>query len=132
VGITKRFEIGKFEVTQAKWEAVMGSNPSSSRGPSKPVDSVSWEDAQEFILRLNALDPDYRYRLPTEAEWEYAGRAGSAAADVEAADADAYGWFNTNARGESHPVGEKRPNAWGLYDMRGNVQEWAEDWLDEA
>ncbi|HEX4999121.1 MAG TPA: SUMF1/EgtB/PvdO family nonheme iron enzyme [Terriglobia bacterium] len=132
VGITKRFEIGKFEVTQAQWEAVMGNNPSSSRGPSKPVDSVSWEDAQEFILRLNALDPDYRYRLPTEAEWEYAARAGSAAADVEAPESDAYGWFNTNAGGESHPVGEKRPNAWGLYDMRGNVQEWTEDWLDEA
>jgi formylglycine-generating enzyme required for sulfatase activity len=132
VGITKRFEIGKFEVTQAQWVAVMGGNPSSSRGPSNPVDSVSWEDTQEFIARLNALDPDYRYRLPTEAEWEYAGRAGSAGADVEAAESDAHGWFNTNARGESHPVGEKRPNAWGLYDMRGNVQEWTEDWLDEA
>jgi formylglycine-generating enzyme required for sulfatase activity len=129
--VLERFELGKFEVTQRQWEAVMGANPSASKGPTRPVDNVSWDDAQAFIARLNALDPDHRYRLPTETEWEYAARAGSSAPDPAPADSDAYGWFNTNAGGESHPVGQKLPNAWGLHDMRGNVLEWIEDDYDD-
>jgi formylglycine-generating enzyme required for sulfatase activity len=132
VGITKAFEIGKHEVTQAQWESVMGTNPSAFKGPSRPVENVEWEDAQQFIAKLNSLGDGYRYRLPTEAEWEYAARAGTDAAEPGPAESDRYGWFNTNSTGETHPVGEKQPNAWGLYDMRGNVAEWVEDWYEDA
>jgi formylglycine-generating enzyme required for sulfatase activity len=132
VGITRAFEIGKYEVTQAQWEAAMGTNPSAFKGPTRPVDNVVWQDAQEFIARLNTLGDSYRYRLPTEAEWEYAARAGDAGPEPGVADSDRFGWFNTNAGGETHPVGQKAPNAWGLYDMRGNVDEWVADWYDES
>ena len=127
----KGFWLGVTEVTQAQWQAVMGSNPSHFKeaGPNAPVEMVSWEDAQAFIEKLNALDPGRRYRLPSEAEWEYACRAGSTE--------ETYGpweeiaWIQENSGGTTHPVGLKRPNGFGLHDMLGNVTEWAQDtWHD--
>jgi formylglycine-generating enzyme required for sulfatase activity len=125
VQITKAFEIGKYEVTQAQWTAVMGSNPSTIKGDDRPVETVSKNEAHEFIARLNARNDGYKYRLPTEAEWEYAARAGSAV--PQGASLSEFAWFADNSEDETHPVGQKKPNAWGLYDMLGNVREWVED-----
>jgi formylglycine-generating enzyme required for sulfatase activity len=129
VRITKAFEMGNYEVTQAQWEAVMGNNPSHFKGADRPVDSVSWEDAQEFLSKLNARNDDYRYRLPTEAEWEFAARAGTTADN--AGHLDSVAWYSSNSGGQTHSVGEKQANGWGLYDMLGNVGEWCQDWYDE-
>ncbi|MDR1310976.1 MAG: formylglycine-generating enzyme family protein [Burkholderiaceae bacterium] len=142
--IDKAFYLGKYEVTQKQWVAVMGNNPSAFKGDNNPVDRVSWNEAQEFIKRLNQKEGHNRYRLPTEAEWEYAVRAGSSAQyfflkktlgafrgfeNVECP-LDAYAWFKKNAGASTHPVGEKKPNPWGLYDVYGNVWEWVgEYWL---
>jgi formylglycine-generating enzyme required for sulfatase activity len=122
------FELGKYEVTQAQWAAVMGSNPSqfTACGGGCPVEQVSWDDVQTFIGTLNARRDGYTYRLPTEAEWEYAARAGTTG--DYAGNLDELGWYDKNAGGTTHPVGQKRPNAWGLYDMHGNVWEWVSDW----
>ncbi len=127
VRITKGFEMGKYEVTQAQWESVMGSNPSNFRGADRPVERVSWNDAQDFLQKLNSRQDGYRYRLPTEAEWEYAARAGTTGS--YAGNLDAMAWYSINSGGQTHPVGQKQPNAWGLYDMHGNVWEWAQDWF---
>ena len=131
VTINKPFYIGQFEVTQAQWHAVMESDPSQfTDDPNRPVESVSWNDAQEFITKLSAMEPDATYRLPTEAEWEYAARAGSVAAYAFGDDAvqlDAYAWYADNAGNTTHPVGEKQPNAWGAYAMQGGVWEWVQD-----
>jgi len=126
VTITRPFELQTTEVTQAQWRAVMGSDPAHFPGDDRPVEQVSWTDAQEFIRRLNRLDPGKAYRLPTEAEWEYACRAGTTERD----DLDEGAWVHRNSESQTHPVGLKRPNAWGLYDMIGNVWELCADWKD--
>jgi formylglycine-generating enzyme required for sulfatase activity len=128
VRLTAAFDLGKYEVTQAQWQALMDSNPSHFVGPDRPVDSVSWDDTQEFLKRLNAADPTHHYRLPTEAEWEYAARAGTTG-DYPG-ELDQIAWYYSNANQETHPVGQKRPNPWGLYDTHGNVWEWCQDWYD--
>ena len=130
VRISRAFYLGKYEVTQGQWKAVMGNNPSYFKecGLDCPVERVSWEDVQKFIGKLNAMDGAGTYRLPTEAEWEYAVRAGTTG-DRYAADLDAIAWCGlVNYRGRTHPVGGKAPNAFGLYDMIGNVWEWVQDW----
>jgi formylglycine-generating enzyme required for sulfatase activity len=129
VRISHSFEMGKYEVTQAQWEAVMGSNPSYFKGVNRPVENVLWDNAQQFIQRLNARNDGYVYRLPTEAEWEYACRAGST--EDYAVNLDAMAWYDDNSGGRTHPVGHKKPNAWGLYDMHGNVWEMCQDWYSQ-
>jgi formylglycine-generating enzyme required for sulfatase activity/streptogramin lyase len=129
VRITRRFEMGRCEVTQDEWTLVIGKNPSAFefRGGDLPVVNVSWDDTEEFLRRLEMLDPTHRYRLPTEAEWEYACRAGASA---DPANLEDYAWFGDKAFFTTHPVGTKRPNGWGLHDMYGNVAEWCRDWYD--
>jgi formylglycine-generating enzyme required for sulfatase activity len=127
VRISEPFYLGKYEVTQAQWEAVMGTNPSAFTGnPHRPVEQVSWEDVQEFITRLNTQEGWEVCRLPTEAQWEYAARAGTTTDRYEN-DVDAIAWYGGNSGKETHEVGQKRPNAWGVYDMLGNVREWCHD-----
>ena len=130
VQITKGFEIGKYEVTQAQWVALMQSNPSSGKGDTRPVESVSKIEAQDFITKLNARNDGYRYRLPTEAEWEYAARAGMDA--PYSGPLDQVAWYAANSEDETHPVGQKKPNAWGLYDTQGNVREWVSDFYSSV
>jgi formylglycine-generating enzyme required for sulfatase activity len=125
VSITKAFEIGKYEVTQAQWRTVMGANPATIKGDERPVETVGRTDAMEFIGKLNARNDGYRYRLPTEAEWEYAARAGATGASTGPLGDVA--WYADNSGDETHAVGTKKPNAWGLYDMQGNVREWVSD-----
>ena len=127
VRISRGFYLGKYEVTQAEWQAVMGSNPSpfDECGPNCPVEKVSWIDVQKFIAKLNAWEGRQRYRLPTEAEWEYAARAGTSGDRY--GNVDVIAWYKDNSGGRLHPVGGKAPNAWGLHDMLGNVWEWVED-----
>jgi formylglycine-generating enzyme required for sulfatase activity len=130
VSISRPFYLGAYEVTQAQWTAVMGNNPSSFKGLSNPVEMVSWDDVQAFIQRLNAKEGHNRYRLPTEAEWEYAARAGTTGAYSFGDDEDSlgrYAWYWDNSGEKTHLVGQKQPNAWGLYDMYGNVWEWVQD-----
>jgi formylglycine-generating enzyme required for sulfatase activity len=134
VTISKPYYIGKYEVTQEQWYAVMGNNPAYFPERKNPVERVSWDDAQEFIKRLNQKEGHNRYRLPTEAEWEYAARAGSASAYSFGDDTGQlvrYAWYGVNSGNKTHPVGQKEPNAWGLYDMYGNVIEWVQDWYGE-
>ena len=127
VGISQGFWLGKYEVTQAEWQAVIGTNPSRfSTCGLCPVETVSWHDVQAFIEHLNGQAARNLYRLPTEAEWEYAARAGTTGDRY--GNMDAIAWNFGNSEKHTHPVGEKLPNAWGLYDMLGNVWEWVEDW----
>jgi formylglycine-generating enzyme required for sulfatase activity len=139
VRITKSCYLGQCEVTQAEYERVMGSNPCNFKDdPTCPVEMVNWDEASAFCRKLSEL-PDEQavraeYRLPTEAEWEYACRAGTTttwySGDDEAALQDS-SWFKSNAGGATHPVRQKSPNAWGLYDMHGNVWEWCQDCGDD-
>ncbi len=129
VTITKPFYIGKYEVTQGEWQSVMGSNPSyfEKCGDRCPVDSISWFDAQAFAARMNEMEGTNSYRLPTEAEWEYAARAGSNKSRYGPVDEIA--WHRGNDSDRTHPVGGKLPNAFGLHDTLGNVAEWVQDWF---
>ena len=131
VTISKPFYMGKYEVTQAQWKAVMGENPSRFKGDDRPVENVSWEDVQQFIQKLNEREGKEVCRLPTEAEWEYAARADTTTVysfGDNASQLGDYAWYGENSGSTTHPVGDKKPNAWGLYDMHGNVWEWAQDW----
>ena len=128
VTLTKPFYMGKYEVTQEQWESVMGNNPSDTKGTNLPVTDVSWNDCQEFIKKLNGITKG-KYRLPTEAEWEYACRAGittaySFGAKITPKDAN----YDDSGIGKPIEVGSYKPNTFGLYDMHGNVWEWCEDW----
>ena len=136
VRITKPFYLGKYEATQSEWKAVMGDNPSKFTAPMNPVEWVTWEDVQVFLTKLNAVveKQAVKYALPTEAQWEYACRAGTTTTysfGKDTAVAEQYAWFKDNSGGTTHAVGKKTPNAWGLHDMVGNVWEWCADWYAE-
>ena len=130
VWISEGFWLGKYEVTQGEWETFVGSNPSAYTdcGPRCPVENVSWHDTQAFIRRLNKRESGsgHVYRLPTEGEWEYAARAGTSG--IRYGELDEIAWYSDNSGDRTHPVGQKRGNAWGLHDMLGNVWEWTGDW----
>ena len=123
------FSIGKTEVTQELWQAVMGSNPSNNKGSNLPVEEVSWNDCQEFIRKLNAMT-GYNFRLPTEAEWEFAARGGQKTHNYKYSGSNDIGsvaWYDGNSGNKTHPVATKAPNELGIYDMSGNVWEWCQD-----
>ena len=125
--------IGKTEVTQEQWESVMGSNPSYFKGSNLPVENVSWNDCQEFIKRLNQLT-GMNFRLPTEAEWEYAARGGNKSSGYKYSGQDKnirVAWYYLNSREKTHKVATKSSNELGLYDMSGNVWEWCSDWYGD-
>jgi formylglycine-generating enzyme required for sulfatase activity len=133
VSFKEPFYISRYTVTQSQWQSVMGKNPSYFEGPHKPVESVSHRDACQFIDRLNQKENTNMYRLPTEAQWEYAARAGSTSTfcfGTQRSDLSEYAWYGKNSDGETHPVGLLSPNGWGIYDMHGNVHEWCSDWFD--
>jgi formylglycine-generating enzyme required for sulfatase activity len=124
------FHIGKYEITQRQWVAVMGSNPSYFKGDNLPVENVSWDDVHNFIKRLNSQTGKH-YRLPTEAEWEYAARGGRQSKGYTYSgsnNVDAVAWYGENSSNSTRPVGGKTPNELGIYDMSGNVWEWCYDW----
>ncbi|KAF0248051.1 MAG: hypothetical protein FD167_2546, partial [bacterium] len=125
--ISRSFEMGKYQITQKRWQAVMGNTPSYFKGDDLPVEQVSWLDVQEFVNKLNTKSSKYFYSLPTEAQWEYACRA-TTTGDY-AGNLDEMAWYASNSDNKTHPVGQKLPNTWGLYDMHGNVWEWCEDWF---
>ena len=133
VMLTQPFYIGATEITQAQYEQVTGQNPSYFKGAQLPVDMVSWDDSVEFCKKLSTKS-GYAVKLPTEAQWEYACRAGSKAKYCFGDDPkllDEYAWYEDNSDKKMHPAAQKKPNAWGLYDMHGNVCEWCSDWYDE-
>ena len=138
VTITQGFYMGKYEVTQKQWVEIMGSNPSNFKGDNRPVETVSWNDIQTFISKLNEKEGGTKYRLPTEAEWEYCAQAGTAKngegpkwhfGNIESSLVN-YAWYSSNSGGQTKDVGQKKPNKYGLYDVHGNVWEWVQDWYD--
>ncbi len=127
--------IGKYVVTQGQWQAIMGSNPSFFKncGDNCPVENVSWNDTQKFIQKLNQKSDGNKYRLPTEAEWEYAARSGGKNEKYAGGnDIDSVAWYASNSGNKTHPVGIKAANGLGLYDMSGNVWQWVQDWYDDS
>ncbi len=136
VVISKPYYMQVTEVTQGQWQKVMASNPSMFKacGDDCPVENISWVDVQEFIRRINQKEGVNKYRLPSEAEWEFACRAGSVTKDAPGGKEDEFGdyaWYDANSDRKTHSVATKKPNAWGLYDMHGNVSEWCQDWYDD-
>jgi formylglycine-generating enzyme required for sulfatase activity len=136
VTLSQPFYLQTTSVTQGQWKRLMGENPSSFHecGEDCPVENVSWDDAQECIKKLNRMEKTDQYRLPTEAQWEYACRAGSTQSycfDEGEAELGQYAWYADNSQKSTHPVGRLKPNAWGLHDMHGNVYEWCQDWFGE-
>ena len=133
VTLTQHFYLQTHPVTQSQWQKVMGNNPSDFKGPNLPVDNVSWNEiVTQFIPRLNARE-EGTYRLPTEAEWEYAARSGgnqSYGHYEDVMNLDRYAWYNHNAKFQTHPIGTKAANPWGFYDLQGNVWEWCQDWYN--
>jgi len=133
VTLSKPFYMGVTQVTQAQYEAVIGTNPSQLKGPTNPVEVVSWDDATGFCKKLSEKARQ-AVRLPTEAEWEYACRAGTKThfcfGDADEGLGD-YAWYSANSEQKTHPVGQKKPNAWGLYDVHGNVWQWCADWYGD-
>ena len=131
VTLTKPFYLGKFEVTQEQWQSIMHTNPSNWKGTNLPAERISWDDCQIFAAKLGEKVPGYRFSLPTEAQWEYACRAGTTT-EYSCGDTDTnlldFAWFVPAANRTTHPVGEKKPNPWGLHDIHGNVWEWCQDW----
>jgi formylglycine-generating enzyme required for sulfatase activity len=133
VTFEKPFALGKFAVTQAQWQEIMGNNPSRFIGTDRPVETVSHGDACEFIARLNQREHTSVYGLPTEAQWEYAARSGSRSAYCFGPDRSRlarFAWHKPNSGDATHPVGRLSPNDWGLFDMHGNVHEWCADWFE--
>jgi formylglycine-generating enzyme required for sulfatase activity len=130
VALAAAYYLQKTEVTQLQWKTIVGSNPSffANCGDTCPVERVSWNDVQQFLAALNAANPGANYRLPTEAEWEYAARAGTTGDYGGTGQADDMGWYSGNSGSKTQFVGLKQPNAWGLYDMHGNAWEWVQDW----
>jgi formylglycine-generating enzyme required for sulfatase activity len=130
VAIKNSFYLGKSPVTQKQWKKIMGKNPSHFKGEDHPVEMVSWIEAQKFIKKLNEKEHTNKYRLPSEAEWEYACRAGTQTNYYFGDDnskLNEYAWYAENSNGQTHPVCQKKPNSWGLCDMHGNVWEWVQD-----
>jgi formylglycine-generating enzyme required for sulfatase activity len=135
VTISRPFYMGIYEVTQSEWMSVMGgANPSYFKGRTLPVENVSWDDASSFVRKLNQKEGTDKYRLPTEAEWEYSARAGTTSAYFfgdGAGSLGTYAWFYDNSGDKTHWVGGKSPNPWGLYDIYGNVREWVQDFYGD-